>query len=402
MLMAATVDHGLRPEAADEAAMVAELCGTLGVNHEVLRWKGWDHKGNLQDHARQARRDLLSVWAKAHQLDVVALGHTMDDQAETVLMRLVRGSGVDGLAGMARTRVIGDIRWIRPLLGQKRADLRLWLQGQGVTWADDPSNDDARFVRIRARKLMVEMGLNVQGLAQTAQRMQAARNALEGQTLAAARRIAAVTRAGDITLEREAFFALPDEIRHRLAAHCVKWLTSAPYRPRFAGLLNWLEMLEQGEKRTLAGCVGEQAKSDRLRLSREYAAVQAISCETSAIWDGRWRLTHDLAQQDGAKHDTVQHDTVQHDTVQRNIAQHDRAKNNAAQLGCKVAALGPDGLAHCPDWRDTGLPRASLLASPGIFKSGALVAAPLAGWSQGWQCALTKGGEDFFSSVLSH
>jgi tRNA(Ile)-lysidine synthase len=273
---------------------------------------------------------------------------------------------------MTRARVMNGVRWIRPLLGHKRADLREWLQGQGVAWADDPSNEDARFDRIRARKLMVDMGLGVDGLSQTAQRMQAARDVLEGQTQVAARRLATVTRAGDIELDRAAFFALPDEIRHRLAAHCVKWLTSSPYRPRFSSLQHWVDRLDSGEKRTLAGCVAEPTNSGGVRLSREYAAVKDVTCETGAIWDGRWALSHGIVPP------------------------------NVAQTGCVIAALGPDGLTQCPDWRDTGLPRNSLLASPAIFQSGRLIAAPVAGWPQGWQYALTKGGDDFYSSVLSH
>jgi tRNA(Ile)-lysidine synthase len=372
-LVAATVDHGLRPEAADEAVMVSDLCRKLEVDHTVLRWIGWDHKGNLQDQARRARRELLGDWAKAHGLGAVAMGHTMDDQAETVIMRLVRGSGVDGLAGMTPARVMDNIRWIRPLLGHKRADLRAWLHGRGVVWADDPSNQDAQFDRIRARKLMADMGLTMDGLARTAQRMQAARDVLEDQTQMAAHELAIVTRAGDIELERAGFFALPDEIRHRLAAHCVKWLTTSAYRPRFSSLQHWLDRLDSGEKRTLAGCVAEPTKSGGgVRLSREYAAVKAATCEADAIWDGRWALTRGTASP------------------------------NMVQRGCVIAALGPEGLTQCPDWRDTGLPRNSLLASPAIFQSGTLIAAPVAGWPQGWQYALTKGGDDFYSSVLSH
>ena len=94
---AVTVDHGLRPEAAEEAAYVAEVCRGLGVPHSVLRWEGWDGRGNLQDQARQNRYALIAGWAEARRLRSVALGHTMDDQAETLLMRLAREAGVEGL-----------------------------------------------------------------------------------------------------------------------------------------------------------------------------------------------------------------------------------------------------------------------------------------------------------------
>ena len=96
-----SVDHGLRPDAADEAQMVAGVAAQLGLRHSILRWRDWDRQGNLQDAARRARRRLIAEWAKAREIRHICLGHTLDDQAETVLMRLVRGSGVDGLAGMA-------------------------------------------------------------------------------------------------------------------------------------------------------------------------------------------------------------------------------------------------------------------------------------------------------------
>ncbi|MCB2123065.1 MAG: tRNA lysidine(34) synthetase TilS, partial [Rhodobacteraceae bacterium] len=95
-LAAVTVDHGLRPEAAGEARSVAALCARLGVSHTICRWDGWDGTGNLPDQARRARQNLIAGWASGLGIGAVALAHTRDDQAETVLLRLARGSGVDG------------------------------------------------------------------------------------------------------------------------------------------------------------------------------------------------------------------------------------------------------------------------------------------------------------------
>jgi tRNA(Ile)-lysidine synthase len=89
-LFAATVDHGLRAESADEARTVAKQAAALGIPHDTLRWQGWDGAGNLQDHARQARYALLKEWAKRNDISAIALGHPADDQAETLLMRLAR------------------------------------------------------------------------------------------------------------------------------------------------------------------------------------------------------------------------------------------------------------------------------------------------------------------------
>ena len=104
----ATVDHGLRPEAAAEAAEVAAICAGLGVPHEILHWH-WDGAGNLQDAARRGRMALLADWARRRGLRTVALGHTEDDIAETFLMRLARDAGVDGLAAMAARREVAGV-----------------------------------------------------------------------------------------------------------------------------------------------------------------------------------------------------------------------------------------------------------------------------------------------------
>ena len=123
-LAVATVDHGLRPEAAAEAAEVAALCGRLGVPHETLAWR-WDGKGNLSDAARRGRLRLIAGWANGRGIGMVAQGHTADDQAETFLMRLARGSGVDGLAAMAARRTAEGVAWVRPLLQVRRGEFRL-------------------------------------------------------------------------------------------------------------------------------------------------------------------------------------------------------------------------------------------------------------------------------------
>jgi len=124
---AATVDHGLRVEAKAEAARVAAFCVARGIPHDILIWDGWNGTGNMQAEARSARFELLAEWSRIRGIDVVALGHTSDDQAETFLMRLARKSGVDGLAGMSRDITRHGIRFVRPLLRQSRLALQDYL-----------------------------------------------------------------------------------------------------------------------------------------------------------------------------------------------------------------------------------------------------------------------------------
>lgn len=355
-LHAATVDHGLRPEAEEEAARVADAARALGVPHTTLRWTDRDGQGNLQDVARRARRALIEVWAAPLGVDAVLTGHTMDDQAETVLMRLARGSGVDGLAGIAPSRQWVEV-WLRPLLAVRRAELREWLRHRGIAWSEDPSNDDPRFDRVRARQMMdtlSDLGLTVERLAATARHMRLGREVLD----AAARDLAgrAVTvEAGDLVIDEGMLAAAPADTRMRFLAAALQWVSRAPYRPRYAALERLADGAGGG---ALHGCL-LLSRRGRLRISREHAAVADLSCATDEVWDGRWRFEGPHAP------------------------------------GLSVRALTARGLALCPHWRETGMPAASLEASPAVWSGPDLVAAPLAGMANGWAAKLTEGCREF-------
>lgn len=151
---AATVDHGLRAESASEAAMVARHCARLGVPHAILAVAV--APGNLQAEARAARYAALAEWVAARELAALATAHHADDQAETLLLRLNRASGVAGLAGArARGTVPGAaIPLLRPLLGWRKTELAAIVAGAGLGAAQDPSNTDDRFDRARLRKAL--------------------------------------------------------------------------------------------------------------------------------------------------------------------------------------------------------------------------------------------------------
>lgn len=177
---AATVDHGLRAANADEAAMVAGLCQRLGVPHATLPVALGE--GNVQAEARTARYAALAGWMDAHNLAALATAHHADDQAETLLLRLNRGSGVAGLAGVRERGVVPRTRLplIRPLLGRRRAELAEVVAAAGLTAADDPSNRDDRFDRARIRKALAEADwLDVPALATSAAHLADADAALD-------------------------------------------------------------------------------------------------------------------------------------------------------------------------------------------------------------------------------
>ena len=154
MIEAATVDHGLRPESGDEAELVGRVCANLEVPHRVLKVEVG--AGNLQHRARAARYAALASWLEERGLEALLTAHQMDDQAETLVMRLNRGSGLKGLAGIrARTRIPGgDLPLLRPLLGWRRAELEALARECAVPFVEDPSNADPRFDRVRVRQAL--------------------------------------------------------------------------------------------------------------------------------------------------------------------------------------------------------------------------------------------------------
>lgn len=177
---AATVDHGLRPESADEAAEVARICAGLGVPHAVLRVEV--APGNVQAEARAARYGALAHWAQERELAALATGHQADDQAETLMMRLNRASGLAGLAGVrGRGTVPGsDLPLLRPVLGWRRAELGEVVRLAGLVAAQDPSNANDRFDRVRVRKALAEADwLDVAAIAQSAAHLAEADAALD-------------------------------------------------------------------------------------------------------------------------------------------------------------------------------------------------------------------------------
>ncbi|MDG5749198.1 tRNA lysidine(34) synthetase TilS [Qipengyuania sp. XHP0207] len=165
----ATVDHGLRAEAARECRLVADLCAKLAVPCTVLEVRV--DEGNLQQEARRARYAALGEWAGSRDLAAVLTAHHADDQAETLLMRLNRGSGLAGLAGIRpKGRVEGcDVDILRPLLGFRRAELRAIVEQAGIEVADDPSNADQAFERVRIRQALAQADwIDTAGIAQSA------------------------------------------------------------------------------------------------------------------------------------------------------------------------------------------------------------------------------------------
>jgi len=241
---AATVDHGLRAESADEAAMVAAYCATLGVPHATLViTEPRPASGNLHAWARARRYALLSRWAIDAGCGALLTAHHADDQAETFLMRAARGSGVAGLAGIRACQPNAVPAIVRPLLGWRSAELRAIATTAGAPFVDDPSNRDPVFERARVRATLAEIDwLDPLKLAAAAAHAAEAEDALAAMTrLVWSQR--AVEATGDVTIP---VADLPREIRRRLAAHALRTIDPATATDTIESLLESLEAGKRG------------------------------------------------------------------------------------------------------------------------------------------------------------
>ncbi|PVE24660.1 tRNA lysidine(34) synthetase TilS [Microvirga sp. KLBC 81] len=223
-ILVATVDHGLRPEAAEEAAFVAREAAALSLPHRTLAWTGEKPKTGLQEAAREARYRLLIRYAREVGASHLVTAHTQDDQAETILMRLAKGSGLKGLTGMRRERNREGITHARPLLGWPKAALLDLCQTSGWRFVTDPSNTDERFARVRWRRLMprlAEEGLTASRLARLAERVAQADEALEMKAREALEGAAPEAGEGGLSFQAACLAEEPFEIGLRILAQAL-------------------------------------------------------------------------------------------------------------------------------------------------------------------------------------
>ena len=289
-LVAVSIDHGLRPEARREAAAVKRLSEKLGVEHRTMRWRGAKPSTGIQEAARVARYRLLRAAAHRAKARCVLTAHTLDDQAETVLFRMARGSGLAGICGMARTVPIDNLATgfgqpidavhsardaegasrservvvVRPLLEVPKGRLIATLQEAGIAYADDPSNADPRFARARLRKLMpalADEGLTPRCLARLARRVRRSEAAHEAVVDWAARRLGLTADTRRLALSSADWSEFPAEIALRLLGRAIGTIgTEGPVEfGKLEALGEALDAAVAGDvprfRRTLAGAM---------------------------------------------------------------------------------------------------------------------------------------------------
>jgi tRNA(Ile)-lysidine synthase len=351
--VALSVDHRLRPESASETRQVGRWLKARGIPHVSLAWQRPDGKPKaaVQARARLARYELLGRWCRDHGVLHLALAHHAGDQAETVLMRLARGGGSDGLAGMSAIGARETVRLIRPLLEIEPARLRATLEAQRQTWIEDPSNTNPQFERVRWRRL-IPAG-SVVALATAAREIgheRARRERMPADLLAAVH----LDPAGFAALPLAALLEAPADTVERALARCLIVIGGDTYAPNQPSLARLRDSLAAGTTvRTLGGC-RLVCRGNRLFVFREPAAADQhlkVRRGQTVLWDNRFELMSGAAGE--------------------------------------IARLGDSGWANLPaNARPRSMPRDAALALPALWRSGERTGRPWQLYGPGlpWQC----------------
>lgn len=385
-----SVNHGLRPEAADEIANVATACAEVGIAHHVLTADHALSDSDVQQQARRLRYRLMAEFCATHQVDALVTAHHMQDQAETVLMRLARGSGVTGLGGMARKQVLqteaGAVQILRPLLSYRPETLHKLAIEAGFTLAQDPSNDDTRFERVRWRQHLPHLaacGLTIDALVGLADDMRAIRHAMDGRLLAWLAETATWHDYGVLRLNRGAYLALPIDMRGRLMSAFVSYIGGLAYPPKRSALAPFAAAPCEAESgaATLGG-TQLRWRSKEIFLGRETAACPSsvafklnAATQSGMFWDRRVKIC------------TASVATTPLPT---------RRGLNVAPLGAQgVQSLRDRGLVF-----DDAVPSCYHTALAGIFDGDVLMACPQLEDATGFRAESVL-SDDLFGTVLS-
>ena len=296
-----TVDHGLRPGSAEEASQVANFCSRFGVDHRILPWVGPKPDTRVQASARDVRYGLMERWCSDNDVTELYLGHTLDDQAETFLLRMAQGSGVDGLAAMPLVRLHGEVRIIRPLLRISRKLILATLKEKNISFTCDPSNHDRRYARVVMRNYIEQLnehGITTAAIAGVTRMFGRIREQKEIMIAELFRQMVSLYPEGYAELDIVGWRQADPMVGSQLIAELLRIIGGGDYLPRRERLNRLVEVLRTQNKgtRTLSGCV-ISIRGLTVRFWREFQRINEvipIVPGTSVLWDGRFELHFNL------------------------------------------------------------------------------------------------------------
>ncbi len=297
-LRALTVDHGLRPEAADEALKVKNWLQSAGIEQTTLKWQGPFPKTGIQKAAREARYNLLFEECNRLGISRLLLGHQLEDQLETLLMRLSKGSGVQGLAAMQSMSQRGKMSLLRPFLTVSRAELREYLTSRQQEWIDDPSNENPAYTRTQLGSVLQSLialpGSNMEALALSSTRLQRAEQALETMTQGYMSEFPVISPFGFVSFRHDFYRKMPEEIAIRFLQRLFIFVRGDGVGPSLSILEKLLSKIRTDrdlKTATLYGCQFRFHKGDWMicrEPGRKGLPIMQMQDRASQQWDDRY------------------------------------------------------------------------------------------------------------------
>ncbi|QGR02907.1 tRNA lysidine(34) synthetase TilS [Ehrlichia ruminantium] len=296
-----TVNHGLRFEAAQETSFVYQYSQNLNLKCHILNWYGEKPKSNIQSSARQIRYSLLLQWCHENQINYLMVAHQKNDQAETIMMRLERGSGLDGLVGMQEHTYINNICILRPLLSVSREELIHYANTKNIKWIYDVSNDNTKYKRTIYRNILKEVDNTeelINRLYKTSIHIKRSLDCILHYVRLAIDEHLEFNNLGFIKIKLNSFFRLPEEISLRLFTYSIMSIGHKKYKPRYHKLNNIFQKIQNNEltkPHTFCHCkITKNQEDNTLCITREISTIDNIIIgpysKTSITWDNRFKI----------------------------------------------------------------------------------------------------------------
>lgn len=306
-VIALTVEHGLRTASSAEAELVQAWMNEAGIEHHILEWEGEKPTSNIQASAREARYEILVKWCRENAVLHLLTAHHLDDQAETFLLRLQRGSGVDGLSAMPLIISQQGVRILRPLLSVTKTSLQIFLREKGLEWVEDPSNNNLHYARSHVRQFLqnpftaageealIPSALFTQRLADSARHMGRARASLEIQMAKSMQQVVDIYPEGYAVLKSKYFKNLVEDDAFKILASVLVTISGRYYKPRFndlTRLYNKIKSQEPFKATTLWGCYIFSKGGDLICCREPASAEGAVKIPDTGelIWDSRFGI----------------------------------------------------------------------------------------------------------------
>lgn len=297
-ITALTVNHAIRKESKSEAEQVSKWLQQKNIEHHILKWQGGNKTSNIQSNARDARYRLMTDFCKSNNIPNLLVAHNKEDQAENVLLRLMRGSGVDGLCGMKNKTNIGKIDIYRPLLNTAKAELRKFIKQQKQQWIEDPSNKDDKYARSRVRKFIEsndDSRLLINRLIDTAENITRSKSYIDEKIADDFAYVSQIMPEGYAILDADALCNLHIEAQYKILSKLIKNIGGSYYKPRFEKIITLHKNILNGTDATLGGCNVFKSKkkndSGKIYITREVSSIPCpldVKSNSEIIWDERF------------------------------------------------------------------------------------------------------------------